>query len=448
MLGITLAAEGDEPTVILHGDTLFLHLDSFPLDRVSVHFNQDPYPWATIGNGNGLITAPSPARAKKPSGAIVSGAFSFSRTHTFLKCLSHSKHDFLAALNDYAKLVPGFEPLSQCGEWLDFGHLNTYYDSRRLLTTEREFNRLSIHDNVVTKTSKQRLKMEAEAHWFENLPVELRPFVPTYLGRELDEQGRTKGYSLSYEYLCPLSDLYVFGALPAQSWRHIFEACAQFLALAKRHVPATPDPKRIDELYIGKTIRRFSEFARSVDIDSRREWRLNGKAVPSPRAIIDEMVAVIGPPEARHCGVMHGDFCLSNILFDFRRNAVKLIDPRGSVAEDAASIYGDTRYDIGKLHHSVAGRYDFIVAQYYSLLRDSDYALSFEVSNGPAYAEFESLFFETICASDERAHLTAAAISILLFLSMLPLHNENSSRQWAFLANAFRLYGKYFGARP
>src|SRR5262245_44529979 len=29
MLGITLAAEGDEPTVILHGDTLFLHLDSF-----------------------------------------------------------------------------------------------------------------------------------------------------------------------------------------------------------------------------------------------------------------------------------------------------------------------------------------------------------------------------------------------------------------------------------
>jgi hypothetical protein len=244
-----------------------------------------------------------------------------------------------------------------------------------------------------------------------------------------------------------LSDLYVFGALPAQSWRHIFEACAQFLALSKRHVPLAPEPARLDELYAGKTIRRFSEFARSADIDSHREWRLNGKPVPSPRAIIDEMVAVIGPPELRHCGVMHGDFCLSNILFDFRRNAVKIIDPRGSVVEDAPSIYGDTRYDIGKLHHSVAGRYDFIVAKYYSLSRDDDYALSFEVSNGPAYVEFESLFFETICASDERAHLTAAAISILLFLSMLPLHNDNPCRQWAFLANAFRLYGKYFGAR-
>jgi len=446
MLGITLAAAGDEPTIVLHGDTLFLHLDAFPQDRISVHSKEHPYPWATIGGADGLVSAPSPSGPQKPTGAVVSGAFSFSQTHTLLKCLSHRKHDFLAALNAYARLVPGFKPLPECGEWLDFGHLNTYYDSRRLLTTEREFNTLSIRDNVVTKTSKQRLKMEAEAYWFEHLPVELRPFVPTYLGREIDGQGSTQGYSLSYEYLCPLSDLYVFGALPAQSWRHIFEACAQFLALSKRHVPSIPQPAGLDELYVGKTIRRFSEFARSADIDSRHEWRLNGKPVPSPRAIIDEMVALIGPPEVGHCGVMHGDFCLSNILFDFRRKAVKLIDPRGSVIDGVPSIYGDTRYDVAKLHHSVAGRFDFIVANYYSLSRDGDYAVSFEVSNGPTYAELESLFFETICASDEKAHLTSAAISILLFLSMLPLHNDNPCRQWAFLANAFRLYGKYFSA--
>ena len=32
------------------------------------------------------------------------------------------------------------------------------------------------------------------------------------------------------------------------------------------------------------------------------------------------------------------------------------------------------------------------------------------------------------------------AITVLLFLSMLPLHNDNHSRQMTMLANAVRLY--------
>jgi len=38
-----------------------------------------------------------------------------------------------------------------------------------------------------------------------------------------------------------------------------------------------------------------------------------------------------------------------------------------------------------------------------------------------------------------------AAGSVLLFLSMLALHGDEPARQWAFLANAYRVYQRYFG---
>ena len=56
--------------------------------------------------------------------------------------------------------------------------------------------------------------------------------------------------------------------------------------------------------------------------------------------------------------IVHGDLCLSNILYDLRSRICKLLDPRGSFG--AAGIYGDPRYDVAKLYHSIYGLYDFI----------------------------------------------------------------------------------------
>ena len=43
---------------------------------------------------------------------------------------------------------------------------------------------------------------------------------------------------------------------------------------------------------------------------------------------------------------------------------------------------------------------------------------------------------------------TVKAITISLFLSMLPLHADRPDRQMAFIANALRLYARFEGARP
>jgi hypothetical protein len=445
MLAIIQSVDGDEPIVILHGDTLFLGLEEFPLDRISVHCRDHPYPWAVVSGREPLTIAPL-EEDNRSDAAIVSGLFSFSHGLAFLKCLARARKEFLAALNAYARQCPEFSAIDDCGEWLDLGHLNTYYDSRRTLTTQRMFNTLSIARNTVSKTSAQRDKMDAEASWFEALPSSLMPFVPTYLGR-IEPPSEHAGYRLAYEYLCPLSDLYVFGVLPAAIWRRILTCCADVLAQFRAAKPKAVEAAWFDHLYAGKSLERFSRFARDNGISPDEGWEINGRMLPSPQRVIAKMADIVGPPSHDDSGILHGDFCLSNILFDFRRNSVKLVDPRGYVRPNTPDVFGDTRYDIGKLHHSIVGRYDFIIAGYYELRRVGPNALFFEVASAAVQEEIERHFVEVICDGDHRRHRMAAAISVLLFFSMLPLHADDPRRQWALLANGYRLYQRYFGDR-
>jgi hypothetical protein len=441
MLAVIQSIECDEPVFILHGDTLFLDLQEFPPDRISVHKKSHPYPWAIIEAKYPVRIGPLRQANGSPQ-EIVSGLFSFSHSLALLKCLARAGKDFLAALNQYAAEIPEFQPASGAGEWLDFGHLNTYYGSRRTLTTERDFNALSIEGDVVCKTSLQVWKMHAEASWFESLPVSFKPYVPAYLGRT---GGDTGGYRLAYEFLCPLSDLYVFGALPTATWQRILSACARLLARFREHKPPEIESEWFEHLYPAKAERRFAQFAAANNFSPGAEWRLNGVPLPSATTIIAQMANCIGPAVVEQCGILHGDFCLSNILFDFRRDAVKLLDPRGYILPDVPTLHGDTRYDVGKLHHSISGGYDFILAGYFTLSRDGERGLLLEVVEAQRQREIERLFLEIVCDDDTGKLQTAAAISVLLFLSMLTLHADDPNRQWALFGNALRIYRRFFG---
>jgi len=136
--------------------------------------------------------------------------------------------------------------------------------------------------------------------------------------------------------------------------------------------------------------------------------------------------------------LMHGDFCFSNILYDSRVRRIRAIDPRGLVGS-RPTIFGDTRYDLAKLSHSILGRYDQIVAGRRRVSRQrADFEISFEeIPCQPWLAEaLADLEVDGVRArSDE-----VTAVMVSLFLSMLPLHGDRPDRQAAFIANALRLY--------
>ena len=138
--------------------------------------------------------------------------------------------------------------------------------------------------------------------------------------------------------------------------------------------------------------------------------------------------------------MIHGDFCFSNILYDFRANIIKLIDPRGIMPEETPTIFGDVRYDIAKLYHSVIGCYDLIVSGYYEINHFTDYSVDLTLPTDLQLQQRQEIFKERSFADLSITEACAHPISILLFLSMLPLHADNEDRQTALLANAFRLY--------
>ena len=140
--------------------------------------------------------------------------------------------------------------------------------------------------------------------------------------------------------------------------------------------------------------------------------------------------------------VIHGDLCLSNILYDFRTRAVRVIDPRGEDLDGYPTIYGDPEYDLAKLYHSFVGGYDLILAGRYELTEVAN-GLSFDLSATSLQSQISDLFLSelsTRVTSEGRDGIVAR--NLLLFISMLPLHAESSERIAALVANCGRLFNE------
>ena len=469
------------PIEILYGDTLIDDPPRAGSDWLAVGQTDEYYDWYHEVPRHGQ------------PGGIWTGMFAFSDAARLRELLAEGG-DFIASVVAYERQVGlAHWPVAH---WLDFGHVHTYFDSKRTVTTQRHFNQLRVSDGVVTKTGDDTGKIAAEAEWFERAPPAVKPFLAQYIGRTDDACGC--GYQLEYLHLATLNELYVFGRLPERVWARIFRAADAFLRTA--HAVPLDQPPALDAIrqaYRGKTLSRLETYAAATGCDLDAGWALNGVRTPSLRVIAEQASAAIeaGTPEP---SFLHGDFCFSNILFDFRAGRIKTIDPRGTDASGHPSRFGDLRYDIGKLAHSVLGLYDHIVAGHFVLEEEEQpghwlagqheqsasrmggqsgerlgmqmgstgsaqlseqrnvqlsgglsqtpsgrlrpgHALRFRVlaqRTGP----IRELFLSTPFAGRLPTAWNCYPVMVLLFLSMLPLHADAPLRQRALLANAIRVY--------
>lgn len=366
-------------------------------------------------------------------GGTWTGMFSFGDARLLRTTLADAD-DFISAVSCYGEQV-GQMQHKVVRKWLDFGHIHTYFDSKREITTQRHFNQLRVADGVLTKSSTDTWKMLAEADWFERAPAVVKPFLPNFIARK---ELQPAGYLLEYLHLAALNELYVFGRLPPRVWKKIFAACDTFLRAASQVPVPSPLPQDFSELtYSKKTLSRLMQFSQQAGIGLDGQWTLNGRQTPSLRAMAQEAAhAVLSKPGVT--SFIHGDFCFSNILFDFRAGRVKIVDPRGIDAQGKLTPFGDMRYEVGKLAHSVIGLYDFIIAGFFAL-EIEDNAVSFEIFAGRS--DFtKSIFLDTPFVGLKPVAWDCYPVMLLLFLSMLPLHVDNPLRQKALMANCLKLY--------
>jgi len=410
---------------ILHGDTLFLGFSPCDGDLVSISHNKGAYERAYVEfNGLGHLTDLHQDWVND-NRFVLSGYFCFSEPQYLMKCIIEAKNSFVDSIKSYSNKYAIF--CFKTEQWLDFGHLNSFFTSRTEVTTQRAFNDLKISKRTVTKFSSDLTKMQAESNWFESLPPSLRLFTPSLLQPYLQKENKGL-YSIEYLYLLPLSDLLVFGNLSTESWRHIFLSAKNMLNELSGHSSMVDiDPSEFHQLYLQKTLSRLSDFALQTE-----------KEVGSLISMAEESAFFISEPSPELACIIHGDFCFSNILHDSRVGSIKLIDPRGLNGYRELSIYGDKRYDLAKFFHSAIGCYDLIIAGRYFLI---DGVIGFyDLDRLDAIEKaFDRVFFDNKEVVSKKELL---AINVQLFLSMLPLHHDRPDRQQAMIANAKRLFQK------
>ena len=431
----------DHPLEIIHGDTLVLDPKLPQCDAVSVREVTEQYKWGLVNVENDQVCSVHDADRSdsiSPESLILSGYFAIREPWRLLKCLVAKDFSFTEALDAYCAEVKVMA--DRATETLDCGHLKTFYDSRRSLASARHFNSIGITDGVVSKRSQDKRKLDAEANWLRSVPADLQPFT----ARLIEEPGAPQSgeYRTLYSSYPTLSELYL-ARTPQVVWRKILDSCLDYLGKAAQHT-APEKPSSFEWLVIGKLRERlklYPDFLPKPDVP----LTINGHAVGSLNEIVEHLSKVVAnAPQPASC-VMHGDFCFSNMLYDLRSDRIQLIDPRGIVG-DETTIYGDLRYDIAKLGHSIVGRYDQIMGEGILVEQFAEsFRLDIPVDSLRDWLE-ESFLAVSVDGWEFGAKEVKAAM-VSLFLSMIPLHAEAPDRQKALFANGLRLFDQYFGPR-
>lgn len=424
----------DECLVMLHGDTLFDVVNDTLNGFSCSNDVRDNYHWDNLSeNDNTIFT----------------GYFKVNNQYQYIRKLTINNYDFIKSTIDYMNCCNG--KAIYLDNWKDFGHINTYYRSISKMTTERSFNSLKVVKNsIICKSSKDINKMDAEKNWFNTIPEELQCYTPKiYNNLQTKMQKNTKQYCMEYMYVPSLASLFVFGKNPVFIWKDIINACKTYIdeeySLSKHTVHIENCKKyniveQNDKMYYTKTLKRLE----GTNIDLEKAWTINGKNVPSIKEILYILDKKINKNNQKYCSIVHGDFCFSNILYDFKSKSIKVIDPRGRDIDGNLSIYGDIRYDVAKLAHSILGMYDFIIADRYNYKEKSTNNIELSFENNEELQTIQKWFSQQKFAGFDFCDLDINIIMIHLFLSMIPLHSDKKGRQKAFLANALKIYSENF----
>jgi dTDP-glucose pyrophosphorylase len=421
------------PVRIVLGDTLITDPFTGSQDFVYVGKVADARRWclAVTGQHGQIVDYLDKQDIAGGEFQALAGYYHLTQGAYLLECVERTASYGGRELSEVLRLYGGVHPIyaRPVQEWYDFGHIDHLVDARRRLLKPRYFNSLTINPilNTITKVSEHDDKLADELDWYLNLPGELKVLAPRILSHERVD-GHLQIVQEYYGYPT-LAELYLYGDLHPDTWISILRHVLQIHQEFRRH-PGNLESTHIENMYVTKTRQRL-EALHAQDPDwrellDRGEVIFNGQRLRGIWQLIEGIQK--RAKELAHSApvsVIHGDLCFSNILFDINHQIIRLIDPRGSFG--AKGIYGDARYDLAKLRHSVHELYDYILADMFDLRATAAGFQSHIYTNGAPRvvgAVFDQMLADQGYNLDEIRFIEG-----LLFISMLPLHHGHLRRQ-------------------
>ena len=324
-----------------------------------------------------------------------------------------------------------------CKQWYDVGHAENYFVSKQMLLKARYFNSLRFDrsSEIVTKTSENTLKLIDEIEWYKQIPNDLSKLIP-----KIKEFDQSKKPFLKLEYIKhpTLAELWLYSDFSSKLWIEILKKLFEILNQFKKYSKSV-SLADYNLIYKTKTEDRMQELTNSNEsfrhILASDMLFINGKKYRNWPVVKEEIELKIHDlyHEKDNC-LIHGDLCFSNIFCDFKNKNFKLIDPRGKWGSD---MYGDIKYDVAKIRHSIIDGFDTITNGLYSA--------SLSESNHVTMKIFKPKNHQEICMHldnliQNKWNLNEIKlIEGLLFISMLPLHKDHFERQLAFYSIGIQL---------
>lgn len=376
---------------------------------------------------------------------IFIGVFGFAKPHYFLELLKqysnvHSEMDtFYQAIFTYSQEYPFTILHSQ--NWFDVGHSDNYSKATTSVAA-RSFNSIEIDEQrgILKKRSENKEKLVNEIRWYLRIPNKLQYLLPRVYDYSLD---LTDPYvSMEYYGYHTLHESLVFGDLPLVKWQAIFQ---KLLFAINDMGKFTVTGERIQfeaalrDIYLQKTFDRLDMMRNESDFHSffentitinGTEYRSLNEYIKMLPQLIEKLVVdtFIG-----QFNIIHGDLCFANILIEDTYDFIRVIDPRGKFG--TFDIYGDARYELAKLMHTLEGKYDFIIEDMFDIDvigNTIEYHVHKQIDN------ITNVFLDVFRESIDNIQ-AVRLIEATLFLSMIPLHSDYKQRQFAMLATGVML---------
>jgi len=431
---------GRKVTCVL-GDTLFKFPQKESLDEVdyvlTVNEAPDATRWCFVkkGAGDRVLSLKDKPDEQPDNWPLLIGVYHILDKEPGMRALEDRSRADILEMRHFLQpyIESGTLQAYQADEWSDCGNIDQLIGSQRRLIQSREFNELQIDElrGTITKRSKNQLKLVDEINYYRLLPSELQTFYP----RIIDFSIKPDDVFLTLEYYGypTLSELWTFEELEIRLWRKIFGRLHSVLDCFQEYAMDVPN-KEIEKFYWGKLVSRIEQFSGQSslfrELVEAEVLTVNGRNLsgwPVIRPWLQGKVHELS--QGCKAQVIHGDLCFSNILFDPLSHAFKMIDVRGNFG--SSGIYGDPRYDVAKLLHSINGGYDFLIHDMFSVSHD-DLTINYQ----QFFPEVRHAVLDAFCdCFSERYNLTEIRlIEGTLFLSMPPLHSDSFQRQIAMFA--------------
>ena len=432
--GLESLSNSGESVLVYLGDTI--SKDMFALDE-NFFLVSDKYEesgnWCFVEQKDNECIFINKPDSYSGSGLVMCGLYNFTNKKSLKKAvataLAEESKNISDIIQNYISSGQNFSLVKE-KYWYDFGNPHNYYKAKIDFLNVRSFNNLQYNSKfgTITKKSSNNKKICDEINWYKNLPSDLEVLAPRLLDSSLLENNAS--YTIEYYGYPALSELFLFHSFDARLWGIILEEL--FAVIDAFMTKSTKDlsTQIVSTMYLPKTKQRLEELAKDVAWQKRLlsdELLVNNKSLVGVYKILSLLESDINNlANQNDISFIHGDFCFSNILFDRNSKLVKLIDPRGSFGH--AGCFGDIKYDIAKLWHSVHGKYDFIVNDFSVADDHGINGYTFEVLTFSDYEEIERKFSSMVVERGFKM-FDIKLIEGLLFLSMLPLHSDQPKRQ-------------------